>query len=64
MKGEVKEKYMSCGDTSNAFYGLGLIGALVFYIEQASGFWEIILAILKAIVWPAFFVYDAFKFML
>jgi hypothetical protein len=28
----------------NAVYGLGLIGALVYYIQQAHGFWHVILA--------------------
>jgi hypothetical protein len=44
-----------------AVYGLGLIGALVFYIQHAHGFWGVVLGILKAIVWPAFLVYDALK---
>lgn len=47
----------------DAVYGLGLIGALVYYIRQADGFWEVILGILKALVWPAFFVYDVLKFI-
>lgn len=47
----------------DAVYGLGLIGALVYYIQQADGFWITILAILKAIVWPAFAVYDLLKFL-
>ena len=49
--------------TGGAFYGLGLIGAMVFYIKAAAGFGGVILAILKAIVWPAFFVYDVLKFI-
>ena len=47
----------------NAVYGLGLIGALVYYLQIADGFWPSILAILKAIVWPAFAVYDLLKFL-
>ena len=47
----------------DAVYGLGLIGALVFYIQQAEGFGAILMAILKALVWPAFFVYDLLKFL-
>lgn len=41
-----------------AVYGLGLIGALVFYWQQADGFWPHVLAVLQALVWPAFVVYD------
>ena len=45
----------------DAVYGLGLIGALVWYWQQATGVGEHALGILKAIVWPAFLVYDALK---
>jgi hypothetical protein len=43
-------------------YGLGLIGAAVYYISQAASFWAGVLGFLKALVWPAFFVYEALKF--
>ena len=55
-----KRHYASGGD---GVYGLGLIGALVFYIQQADGFWQVIVAIFKAILWPAFAVYDLLKFL-
>jgi hypothetical protein len=45
----------------NAVYCLGLIGAAVYYLQQAEGLWEVILALLKALVWPAFLVFDALK---
>ena len=36
------------------------IGAAVYFVQQTSGgFWEVILAILKAMVWPAFLMYSA-----
>lgn len=38
-------------------YGLGFIGALIYYVQHAHGTWPVILAILKAIVWPAFLVH-------
>jgi hypothetical protein len=44
-----------------AVYFFGFIGALVFYIRQADGFWGGVLGVLKAFVWPAFLVYDALK---
>ena len=47
----------------DAVYGLGLIGALVYYIKVADGFWSVILGILKAFVWPAFVVYDLLQFL-
>jgi hypothetical protein len=30
-------------------------------MEQADGFWGHVLGVLKAVVWPAFLVYRAFK---
>lgn len=33
------------------------IGAAVYFVQQASGFWEVIGALFKAIVWPGFVVY-------
>ncbi len=45
----------------NAVYGLGLIGALVYYFQSADGFAEYVVGFLKALVWPAFLVYEAFR---
>lgn len=36
---------------------LGFVGALIYFVNMADGFWGVILAFLKAIVWPAFVVY-------
>lgn len=52
---------MHKGAPSGAIYGLGMIGAAVFFISQATGFWMGVVGFLKALVWPAFFVYEAFK---
>lgn len=46
---------------SGAVYGLGMIGAAVYYISHADGFWAGVLGLLKAMVWPAFLVYEAMK---
>lgn len=46
--------------SSNAVYGLGFIGAAVYFISHASGFWMGVLGFLKALVWPAILVYEAF----
>jgi hypothetical protein len=40
-----------------AVYGLGFIGALVYYLGQGGSLGTLLLGILKAIVWPAFLVY-------
>ncbi len=48
---------------AGAVYGLGLIGAAVYFISHATGFWMGVLGFLKALVWPAFLVYDLLKHM-
>ena len=44
-------------------YCLGFVGAVVYYISTATGFWMGVLGILKALVWPAFVVYGFLKFL-
>jgi hypothetical protein len=57
----MNEKVIRRNNSSNAVYGLGFIGAAVYYISIATGFWIGVLGFLKAIVWPAFLVYEALK---
>lgn len=47
--------------SGGAVYGLGLIGAAIYFISHATSFWFGVLAILKAIVWPAILVYEALR---
>lgn len=49
---------MSKSDGGGAVYGMGFIGALVYYLQNASGLVEGLAGILKAIFWPAFLVYQ------
>lgn len=55
--------HMNKNASSGAVYGLGLIGAAVYYISAATGFWAGVLGFLKAIVWPAFLVFELLKFL-
>lgn len=48
---------------SSAIYGLGFIGAAIYFISTATGFWMGVLGVLKAIVWPAFLIYEIMKFL-
>ena len=45
----------------SCLYGMGFIGSAVYYISAATGFWMGALGFLKAMVWPAFLVYEAFS---
>ena len=44
-------------------YCLGFVGAAIYYISTATGFWNGVLGFLKAIVWPVFLVYELLKFI-
>jgi len=51
--------YKASQQSGSAIYGLGFIGAVVYYISTATTFWMGLLGILKALVWPAFLIYYA-----
>lgn len=59
------ESKCGCGSDScnGAIYGLGFLGAAVYYISTATGFWMGVLGFLKAMVWPAFLIFNLLKFM-
>ncbi|MGZ8511626.1 MAG: hypothetical protein ACXWWA_14665 [Chitinophagaceae bacterium] len=57
----MKDKVIHHSNSSNAVYGLGFIGAAIYFIMQATGFWMGVLGFLKALVWPAILVYEALK---
>ncbi len=60
MKHNVCNTGCGCG---SAVYGFGFIGAVIYYISTATGFWMGVLGFLKAIVWPAFLIYESLKFL-
>lgn len=45
------------------FYFLGFLGSAVYYISAAVGFWGGVLGFLKALVWPAFLVFEILKYV-
>ncbi|MFH1972433.1 MAG: hypothetical protein ABIJ18_03055 [archaeon] len=63
----MKKKAYSCSMSSHgctgALYGLGFIGSAIYYVSTATGFWMGVLGILKSLVWPAFLVFEALKFL-
>jgi hypothetical protein len=68
-KTNMKKKVISCcASGSNEACGgiayfLGVIGAAVYYISAATSFWAGVLGFLKALVWPAFLVFELLKFL-
>jgi hypothetical protein len=48
---------------AGAIYGLGFVGAVIYFIGHAATFWLGVLGFLKAIVWPVFVVYHLLQFL-
>jgi hypothetical protein len=44
-------------DNGGAVYGLGFVGAVVYFIQTADGFWDGVWGVIQAILWPAFVVF-------
>ncbi|MBN2202699.1 MAG: hypothetical protein JW700_00735 [Candidatus Aenigmarchaeota archaeon] len=62
MKCTVKDSVSNNGN-GGAFYFLGFVAALIYYVTTAPTFWDAVIGFLKAIVWPAFLVFGAFQFL-
>lgn len=63
MKNDIKVIHKNTGGGGGAVYGLGLIGALVYFLQQATSFSEVIIGILKSIIWPALVAYGLLNFL-
>jgi hypothetical protein len=59
----MKNTKISIGEGGNAVYSLGVIGAAIYYIGNAVTFWTGVVGFLKALVWPAYMVYELLKFL-
>ncbi|MDD5651107.1 MAG: hypothetical protein PHF86_11940 [Candidatus Nanoarchaeia archaeon] len=57
------EKCYCNSHSGGAVYGLGFIGAAIYYISIATSFWMGVLGFLKAIIWPVFVIYALLKFL-
>jgi hypothetical protein len=58
---ERKLRYTSAA--SAPVYGIGLIGAWIYYLSHATTFWLGVLGIFKGIFWPAMLVYKLLEFL-
>lgn len=52
-----KKSVGCCQGFGGGAYGLGFIGALIYFIQNADSFWVGVVGVFKAILWPAFLVY-------
>ncbi len=51
------------GGSTSAVYGLGIIGACIFYMGKATTPREKFIGFLKGLVWPVFLVQEALEFL-
>ena len=57
------KKVIVHGGGSDSVYGLGMIGAWVYYIGRATSPRLRVLGFFKGLVWPAMLVYEILKFL-
>ena len=60
-KGKAKPNTCGAGACGGGIYFLGVLGAAIYYISTATGFWMIVLGVLKSLVWPVFLVWGLLK---
>lgn len=48
---------------SGALYGIGMLGALVYYLQHATSLWAGIVGIFKAIFWPGVLLYKVLELL-
>ena len=56
-------KHGNRNDSAGFTYVLGFIGAAVYYVGKATTLWTGVIGFLKALVWPAFLVYELLKYI-
>jgi len=61
--GKLKSNTCKPAKCGSGFYCLGALGAAIYYISTATSFWVGVLGVLKAIVWPAFLVFELMKYL-
>ena len=51
------------GGQSNAIYGLGVIGALFYFLQNATSFGAVMVGIGKSIFWPAILMFKLLVYL-
>lgn len=56
-------KYRGGGHHGDAIYGLGVIGALFYFLQNTTTFVSVLIGIGKAIFWPAILMFKLLTFL-
>lgn len=51
------------GGACGGVYGLGVLGAAVYFIGHATTFWLGVLGVIKAFFWPALIIYRVLELL-
>lgn len=49
--------------SGGAIYGMGVIGALIYFLIHATSFWGGLVGIVEAIFWPAVILYKVLELL-
>lgn len=63
VKKEVKIINKYGGGHSGAIYGIGVIGALIYFLQRSTTFTDGLIGVIKALGWPALLVYKALELL-
>lgn len=58
-----KKNYYSGGHNGNAIYGLGVIGALFYFLQGTTTFMSVAIGIGKAFFWPAILMFKLLTYL-
>jgi hypothetical protein len=58
-----REKGNQGGNIAGSIYGLGFLGAVIYYFTHAATFWMGVFGFVKALLWPAFLIYSLLEFL-
>lgn len=59
----IKDRHCHCQGGSGAIYGLGVVGALFYYLQNAMTFGMVIVGIIKAFFWPAILMFELLSYL-
>ncbi len=56
-------KNYGCHNHGNAIYGLGVVGAMFYFLKGATTFTAVIIGIGKSIFWPAILMFKLLTYL-
>ncbi len=57
------EKVINNNGAFGGVYFLAFVGALIYYLQHSTSFWNGIVGIIKAIFWPAVIIYKVLELL-